>query len=117
MAIIHGKGKEWSEVARETEGVFYQWLGFSGMSEGVFLGRISQKPYRIEETKFDNGDRSITVYAGFRPVGEPLLWEAAGAVSLEDFHCNAILMLFFMAGKCPNKDLEREVDRFGKTLL
>lgn len=117
MAIISGKGDEWSKVAREIEGVFYQWLEYSGLDEMTFQTRISQNPYRIEERVMDNADRETTVYAGFRPVGEPLIWQADGGVSLEDYHCNLILLLFFMAGKCSNKALETEVRRFGNTLV
>lgn len=117
MAIISGKGNEWSKVAREIEGVFYQWLEYSGLSETAFQVRISQKPYRLEEKVFANADRETILYAGFRPVGEPMIWQANGKISLEDYHCNLILLLFFMAGKCPNKDFENEVCRFGNTLL
>lgn len=117
MAIISGHGKEWSEIARETEGVFRQWLEFSGLTETDFAIQISRKPYRVEERTYENGDRAISVCAGFRSVGEPLLWQAAGTVSLEDFHCNAILLLFLMTGRCANKEFEAEVERFGKTLI
>lgn len=113
MEIISGKGKEWSEVAREIEALFAQWLDFSGLSELEFAARLASRPIRIEErVTYYDGSREVAISAGFRPIGAPLVWDAKGTVSLEDFHCETILLLFCMAGRCGDKSFEAEVRRY-----
>lgn len=117
MGIVYGKGKKWSSTANEMEKVLKQWLDFSGLTMSQFDTLISKGPYRIEETITENGDHETVLYAGFRPIGSPLIWERNGAIKLEDYHVNLGLLLFVIAGRCKNKSLEEEVRRFAKSLM
>lgn len=117
MGIVYGKGRNWSSTANEMERVLKQWLAFSGMTESQFNALISKGPYHIEEIIAENGDRETVLYAGFRPVGSPFVWERNGAIKLEDYHVNLGLLLFVIAGRSKNKNLEEEVRRFVKSLV
>lgn len=116
MAIISKNGQEWSRVAREMEATYYQWLEYSCVTETEFLGRLRKRPYWIEEQEFENGDREIHIYAGFRSVAEPLVYENGGNLTVEQFHDNVILILAMVAGRLGEELFENEVMRFAEKL-
>lgn len=119
-AVVYGKGKEYSEVSREVEQTFLNWLAFDGISVEGFDRRMQMRPHRVEERVNEAGDVEINVYAGFSKVITPLVFPASAGASVEaldDFLVDAIFLLYHVASRYEDKSFEKAVEAFGKRML
>mgnify|MGYP000848152659 CR=1 FL=1 len=115
--VMQGKGKEYSDISREIEQTFFQWLQWAGVSEQDFYKALINEPYVIAESTMENGDVSVTIHAGFLSVGAPLIWEKLGGTDIDDFHANVLLLLSYVASHCENKKFGKEVSAFCDRLI
>ncbi|BAL01886.1 hypothetical protein OBV_p-00310 (plasmid) [Oscillibacter valericigenes Sjm18-20] len=115
--VMQGKGREYSDVSKEIEKIFFQWLQWAGVSPLDFYTSLKKEPYNIAEQTLDNGDVSVVINAGFLPAGAPLIWEKNGCVGIDDFHANVLLLLLYIAAHCENRAFKKEVSRFCDRLI
>lgn len=115
--VLHGKGKEYSEVSHEIEQTFRNWLAYAGIDEAEFDRRMSCKPHKVEERINEDGDIEVNIYAGFVKVIPPLIFQLNGGGSLDDFLVNALLLFAHIAARYEDKSFEKAVGEFADRMI
>lgn len=115
--IIYGQGKEYSEVSREVESTFQNWLAASKIDEVEFDTRMKLTPHRIDECINSEGLTEINIYAGNQKVIIPLLHQGDASGSIEDFIINALFLLSYIASRYSDKDFEKAVIKFADNMI
>lgn len=97
--ILHGKGKEYGDISKEIESTYFQWLSYSHLTEESLRDIMKSAPYSVAESEDEQGNKKISFFAGFAPVGEPILWLKDGNVELDDFRVSSLLLLTYIGTK------------------
>lgn len=111
--ILNGKGNEFSDIAKEMEGVFKGWISYSGLKEDEFDATLAAgKSYEIKEHSDSQGNKFVSIVVDGKEVGQPFLWVCDGDIALDDFYVNTILLLLVVASRYADKSFEKAVTRF-----
>jgi len=114
--ISADKGKEYSDISRELEATYYNWLAYSGLTEERLKDKLNYSPIQIEERTGEVWAKEICIYSGFALIGEPLAWDKNSGCPLDEFRVNALLLLALISSKTGNDAFSKEVKRFSASL-
>ena len=115
--ILSGKGKEYSEVSKETEAIFHNWLNFSGVQENEFDDYMKAKPHKVQECINEDGNIEIGIFAGEQQILSPLLFQVRSGGSLDDFIVNALLLFSYIAARYTDKSFDEAVKKFADRMV
>ena len=111
--ILKGKGNDFSDVAKEMEEVFTNWISYSGLTEAEFDAALAVgKSHVIKEHSDSQGNKLVSIVVDGKEIGQPFLWVCDGNVALDDFYVNTILLLLVVASRYVDKSFERAVTKF-----
>lgn len=114
--ILGGKGAEYSEVSRELEQTFCDWIQFANVEECEFAQRIKNEPHHIEKNINAAGEIEINISAGGESVIVPLVYVPSEADSYGRFIVNALLLLQYIASRYENKSFKKAADEFTRKM-
>lgn len=109
--ILADKGNEWSDIAREFEEIFYNWLDASELEEEDFVSAICKDDMYL--TYFEDERMALTIFHhSCGEIGMPLVWQIENGIPLEAYKTDTALLLLFIAGKCQKKEVENKIRAF-----
>lgn len=114
--ILEGRGKEYSEVAREMEQTLARWLRASNISERELLDRIDGDFFDLSFFR-DLNSAQIALVDDEGAIGMSFLWWKGHGVDYKNYKTNAALLLFVLASKCRNPVSKKKIEYFIKSQL
>lgn len=114
--ILADKGSEWSDIAREFEEIFYNWLDASELNEEDFVSAICKDDMYL--TYFEDEKMALTIFHhSCGEIGIPLVWQIENGIPLEAYKTDTALLLLFIAGKCKAQETKDRIEGFVKKEL
>lgn len=111
--LLFGKGKQYSNVAKESEHNFRKWLLCSQLTEQSFFEKVAK-----EDTYFaihsNTEEATISVCNDTGIVGLPFVWEKDSGIDYNSFLIDTALLFCFIAGRTEDKQIEKKITDFVK---
>lgn len=111
--LLFGKGKQYSNVAKESEHNFRKWLLCSQLTEQSFFEKVAK-----EDTYFaihsNTEEATISVCNDMGIVGLPFVWEKDSGIDYNSFLIDTALLFCFIAGRTEDKQIEKKITDFVK---
>ena len=109
--VLMGKGKEYSEVSKEVETNFSNWLAASNISEQELLSLIDRNDFHL--TFWSDENAAITVlHKHDGEVGMPLIWQKDSGIDYESYRTDVGLLLMLIESKCKNESSKQKIKKF-----
>ena len=109
--FLMGKGKEFSEVARESESQLQSWLGDSNVTEQEFLEVLNTGVFQLTLNKEKN-KATIYIHTGANLIAQPLVWLKENGILYSQFKVDAGILLMLVSSKCSNKQAKEKIKKF-----
>lgn len=114
--VMTGKGKAYSEVAREIEASFHNWLLASGINESDFISAVDGDDLYL--TFWADNEVAITVLHKIDgEIAMPLIWQKGNGIRFESYKVDTALLLLYVAAKCGNIKSKEKIRDFAKEHL
>lgn len=114
--ILADSGIEWSDVAREIEALYNNWLGASDLEEFEFISSVCADDMYL--TYFEDARMALTIFHhSCGEIGMPLVWQVESGILLDSYKTDTALLLLYIAGKCNSKLVAEKIEHFVKTEL
>lgn len=114
--ILADNGNEWSDVAREIESIYFNWLDASELDENEFISSICEEDMYL--TYFEDERMALTIFHhSCGEIGMPMVWQVENEIPLDSYKTDTALLLLYIAGKCNNKLVTDKIESFVKTEL
>lgn len=111
--LLFGKGKQYSNVAKESEHNFRKWLLRSQLTEQRFFEEVEKEDtYLSIHSNMEEATISVCNDAGI--IGLPFVWEKDSGIDYNSFLVDTALLLCFIAGLTKNKKNEKKITDFVK---
>lgn len=111
--LLFGKGKQYSNVAKESEYNFRKWLLCSQLTEQSFFEEVAK-----EDTYFaihsNTEEATISVCNDTGIVGLPFVWEKDSGIDYNSFLVDTALLFCCIAGRAEDKKIEKKITDFVK---
>ncbi len=111
--LLFGKGKHYSNVAKESEHNFRKWLLCSQLTEQSFFEEVAK-----EDTYFaihsNTEEATISVCNDTGIIGLPFVWEKDSGIDYNSFLVDTALLFCFIAGRAEDKKIEKKITDFVK---
>ena len=111
--LLFGKGKQYSNVAKEREHNFRKWLLCSQLTEQSFFEEVAKEDtYFAIHSNTEEATISVCNDAGI--IGLPFVWEKDSGIDYNSFLVDTALLFCFIAGRAEDKKIEKKITDFVK---
>ena len=111
--LLFGKGKQYSNVAEESEHNFRKWLLCSQLTEQRFFEEVAKEDtYFAIHSNTEEATISVCNDAGI--IGLPFVWEKDSGIDYNSFLVDTALLFCFIAGLTKDKKIEKKITDFVK---
>lgn len=111
--LLFGKGKRYSNVAKESEHNFRKWLLCSQLTEQRFFEEVAKEDtYFAIHSNTEEATISVCNDAGI--IGLPFVWEKDSGIDYNSFLVDTALLFCFIAGLTKDKKIEKKITDFVK---
>lgn len=104
-----GKGKEFSNVANQTEELFNAWLSSSCVEDEALQKHLDSEGFNINSHD-SKGFAYVSLEVDDKPIALPFIWHGMMGTKKIDFYTDVMLLIFYLLGKMKNENNKKLVE-------